>query len=72
MFGWRLYLFFAARNELHETNSAGNDFDYFSIGLAFFGFISLTAFIYLTIREWSTMSGDKRIGKILYLGLLLL
>ncbi len=41
-----------------------------TIGLAFFGFISLTVFIYLTIREWSTISGDKRIGKILYIGLL--
>ena len=41
-----------------------------TIGLALLGFISLTVYTHLTIKEWPTISSDKRIGKILYIGLL--
>jgi hypothetical protein len=34
-----------------------------TLGLSLFGFISLIAYIYLTIEEWSWITGDKRIGK---------
>lgn len=39
-------------------------------GLSLFGYISLIATAYLVKKEWSTMTGDERIKKILYLGLI--
>ena len=41
-----------------------------TFGLSVFGFISLIAYIYLTIKDWSIMRDDKRIGEIFYIGLL--
>jgi hypothetical protein len=42
-----------------------------TLGLSLFGFISLISYIYLTIKEWSGMTGNKKIGKIFYIGLML-
>jgi hypothetical protein len=46
-------------------------FVFLTLGLSLFGLISLIGYIYLTIKEWSGMTGDKRIGKIFYIGLML-
>ena len=35
-----------------------------TLGLSLFGFISLISYIYLTSKDWSIMTGDKKIGKI--------
>jgi hypothetical protein len=42
-----------------------------TLGLSFFGFNSIIAYIYWTTKDWRSMTGDQRTGRIFYVGLML-